>query len=74
MRLFERQLFHFLNKMSLNFFTSNAQKTDAKLTFKSVIDNLTENQDISTPLDIDQFIQQENIQLGQHQGIILFKP
>jgi hypothetical protein len=60
--------------MSLNFFTSNAQKTDAKLTFKSVIDNLTENQDISTPLDIDQFIQQENIQLGQHQGIILFKP
>jgi hypothetical protein len=60
--------------MSLNFFKTNPQKTDATLKFKSILENLNEKSDISSsssPLNIDQFIQQGNIHLRQHQGNIL---
>ncbi|GAA5799282.1 hypothetical protein HPULCUR_004692 [Helicostylum pulchrum] len=53
--------------MSLNFFKSTPQKTDASLEFKTVLSNLKEKND-TTPLDIDKFIQHENINLGSHQG------
>ncbi|KAG2232759.1 hypothetical protein INT48_001113 [Thamnidium elegans] len=52
--------------MSLNFFKSTPQKTDASLEFKTVLSNLKEKND-TTPLDIDKFIQQENVNLGSHQ-------
>lgn len=57
--------------MSLNFFKSTPQKTDATLQFNSVLDNLNEKRDVK-PLNIDEFIQQENINLRSHQGKILF--
>ncbi|KAG2200080.1 hypothetical protein INT47_007725 [Mucor saturninus] len=51
--------------MSLNFFASKTQKTDATLSFKSVLDSITNNKALA-PLDIDAFIQQEDIHLGSH--------
>jgi hypothetical protein len=53
--------------MSLNFFKTKAQKTDATLQFQTVVDNLNKSRDLDV-LNIDQFVQQENIHLSQHQG------
>lgn len=54
--------------MSLNFFKTNPEKTDASLDYKSVLDNLNDMDNTTTSLNIDQFIQNENILLGKHQG------
>lgn len=54
--------------MSLNFFKTNPEKTDASLDYKSVLDNLNVMDNTATSLNIDQFIQNENILLGKHQG------
>jgi hypothetical protein len=54
--------------MSLNFFKTNPEKTDASLDYKSVLDNLNVMDNTITSLNIDQFIQNENILLGKHQG------
>lgn len=54
--------------MSLNFFKTNPEKTDASLDYKSVLDNLNVMDNTTASLNIDQFIQNENILLGKHQG------
>lgn len=59
--------FSFLFAMSLNFFKSTSQKTDASLEYKTILSNLKEKND-TAPLDIDKFIRQENINLGSQQG------
>ncbi|GAN01681.1 hypothetical protein MAM1_0010c01115 [Mucor ambiguus] len=53
--------------MSLNFFKTKPEKTDASLDYKAVIDNLHAMDTTAARLDIDQFIQAENILLGKHQ-------
>lgn len=54
--------------MSLNFFKTKPNKTDASLDYKAVIGNLHVMDTAAANLDIDQFIQAENILLGKHQG------
>lgn len=54
--------------MSLNFFNSKTQKTDATLSFQAVLESLDGRDDSSDCLKIDEFVQQENIHLRQHQG------
>lgn len=54
--------------MSLNFFKTKTQKTDATLSFQAVLDSLDKKVDAADTLKIDQFVQQENIHLRQHQG------
>ncbi|KAL9540637.1 hypothetical protein MBANPS3_009572 [Mucor bainieri] len=53
--------------MSLNFFKTKPEKTDASLNYKAVIDNLHVMDATAASLDIDRFIQAENILLGKHQ-------
>lgn len=54
--------------MSLNFFKTKTQKTDATLSFQAVLDSLDTKVDTADTLKIDRFVQQENIHLRQHQG------
>ncbi|KAL7321041.1 hypothetical protein PS15m_000861 [Mucor circinelloides] len=53
--------------MSLNFFKTKSEKTDASLDYKSVLDNLHVMDKTTASLDIDQFVQTENILLGRLQ-------
>ncbi|CAO0791001.1 unnamed protein product [Mucor circinelloides] len=53
--------------MSLNFFKTKSEKTDASLDYKSVLDNLHVMENTTSSLDIDHFVQTENILLGRHQ-------
>ncbi|KAK4517999.1 uncharacterized protein ATC70_001348 [Mucor velutinosus] len=53
--------------MSLNIFKAKPEKTDASLNYKAVIDNLHVMDTTAASLNIDQFIQSENILLGKHQ-------
>ena len=53
--------------MSLNFFKTEATKTDASLSFQTILDNLNTHEE-PIVLDVDTFVQQENIDLGQHQS------
>lgn len=54
--------------MSLNFFKTKPEKTDASLDYKAVVANLHAMDSTAASLDMDQFVQAENILLGKHQG------
>ncbi|OBZ91361.1 hypothetical protein A0J61_00618 [Choanephora cucurbitarum] len=55
--------------MSLNFFKDRTTKTDATLHFSSVLDDLKKISTSSTPLDIDQFLKNADVQLEQDQSL-----
>lgn len=57
--------------MSLNFFKSKPEKTDASLSYHSVIQSLNETT-LSAPLNIDKFIQSENIKFSRNQGEVTY--
>jgi hypothetical protein len=57
----------------LNFFKSeDNKKTDCSITYNAVLNNL-QNTSESNNLDIDTFIQAENIDLRQHQSMLNIK-
>jgi hypothetical protein len=59
--------------MSLNFFKSKPEKTDASLSYNEVLQNLKLNETTTTsPLNIDQFIQSEGIQFSRNQGNVVY--
>lgn len=54
--------------MSLNFFKKESKKTDASLSYGEIINNLRSIDNSNFSINVDQFIQSENINLRQHQG------
>lgn len=55
--------------MPLGLFNSQPKKTNIDLTYSSVVSQIKQrNADSSYSLNIEDFIEQEKIDLGQHQG------